>query len=224
MARTKSTSSSGVSSTLIGGIIAVGLISFAVACILGSVLLYTSSPLRLYSLDLFGGTIWYPWFNFGYNWTTQWISDLGVGPSAFIFNVGLMIAGVVCLPFFPTLLKPLGYTRSAKIGVVIGIVAGAALIGIGAFPETTGFYHPLFSVLFWSLFAVSAGVLSFAMRSTSLFPRATQYIGYFELVGGLTTLVLSGIYGAVPEWIMLLILVIWVYAAGITMLIKGRTS
>ncbi len=224
MAGVKSDSLKGVPLTLIGGIIAVVIISFAAACILGAVLLYTSSPLKPYPINFFGFATWIPGPNVGYSWTTQWISDLGVGPSSFIFNVGLMITGVICLPFFPTLLKPLGHTKSAKIGVLIGVAASVALIGIGAFPENTGFYHGLFSILFWSLIAVSAGVLSYAMRSSPLFPRSIQWIGYFELVGGLTCLVLSGIFGAVPEWTMLLILVIWVYVAGITMLIKGRTA
>jgi len=210
--------------TLIGGIIAVALISFAVACILGAVLLYTSSPLKPYSVNLFGFATWIPGPNVGYSWTTQWISDLGVGPSSFIFNVGLMITGVICLPFFPTTLKPLGYTRSAKIGAVIGIAAGAALIGIGAFPENAGFYHGLFSILFWSLVAVSAGVLSYSMRSSSFFSKTMQYIGYFEWAAGWTLGVLTALYGAIPEWFMLLTLVIWVYALGIEMVIKGRKA
>lgn len=222
MADKKAGTLKGISLTLVGGIIAVVIISFAVACILGAVLLYTSSPLKPYQVNLFGFATWIPGPNSGYSWTTQWISDLGVGPSSFIFNVGLIITGVICLPFFPTLLIPLGHTRSAKIGVLIGVAAGSALIGVGAFPENAGFYHGLFSILFWSLIAISAGVLSYSMRSFSLFPKPVQWIGYFELVGGLTCLVLSGIFGAIPEWTMLLILVIWVYAAGITMLIKGR--
>jgi hypothetical membrane protein len=245
MARNKSGSSSNASFTLIGGILAVAFISYAVISILGSVLLYTSSPLRLYPFDLTvlttwiyylyspvtfysvnfsGATVWYYWFNFGYSWTTQWISDLGVGPSNPVFNNGLIITGIACLPFFPILLKPLGNTRPAKIGVVIGIIAGLSLIGIGVFPESYAFNHTLFSLLFWTLIAVTAGVLSYSMRSTSVFPRITQWIGYSELVGGLVFTFLSIFIGPIPEWITLLFLVIWVYAAGITMLIRYRMA
>ncbi|MFB0563358.1 MAG: DUF998 domain-containing protein [Candidatus Lokiarchaeia archaeon] len=225
MASKKSGTHKGAPLTLIGGILGFVAISIAVICILGAVFLYTSaSPLMPYSVKLFTFRTWIPIPNFGYDWTRQAISDLGVGPTSFMFNVGLMITGVLCFPFFPTLLGSLGYTRTAKIGVLIGIFAGLALIGIGAFSEVAGFQHNLFSILFWMLVALAAGVLSYAMRSTSLFSKTVQWIGYFEFVGGWVLGILTAIYGAIPEWLMLLVLVIWVYALSIEMVIKGRTA
>jgi len=223
MARKKSGTLKGVPLTLIGGIIAVVAISIAVICILGAVFLYTSASLSMpLAVKFFGFRTWIPFPNYGYDWTHQAISDLGVGPTSFMFNVGLIITGVLCFPFFPTLLKPLEYTRTAKIGILIGIFAGASLIGIGLFSEVAGFYHNLFSILFWMPIALTAGVLSYSMRSSSFFSKTVQWVGYFEWVAGWTLGVLTLLYGAIPEWLMLLTLVIWVYTLSIEMVIKGR--
>jgi len=100
----------GLPLTFIGGVIGFVAINIAMICILGAVLLYTCSPLKPYPINLFGYRTWIPGPNVGYSWTTQWISDLGVGPSSYMFNVGLMVTGVLCIPFFPTLLEPLEYT------------------------------------------------------------------------------------------------------------------
>jgi hypothetical membrane protein len=225
VARKKSGASEGRRYTLIGGIIAFVAVSIAVVCILGAVFLYTSaSPLKPYSVTFFTFRTWIPVPNSGYYWTSQTISDLGVGPTSLLFSAGIIITGVLCFPFFPTLLKPLEYTRTAKVGVLIGILAAAFLIDIGLFSEVLGFYHDLFSVLFWASVALTAGVLSLAMRSSSFFSRTVQYIGYFEWAAGWTLGVLTALYGAIPEWFAFLTLVIWIYALSIETVIKGRKS
>ncbi len=224
VANEKSGTFMGVPLLLIGGIIGFVAISIAVICILGAVFLYTSaSPFMPYAVRL-GFRFWVPVSNFGYTWTTQAISDLGVGTTSFMFNVGLIITGILCFPFFPTILQPLGNTRTAKIGVLIGLVAGAALIGIGVFSEVASFQHNLFSILFWMLIALAAGILSYTMRSSTAFSKTVQWIGYFEFVGGWILGVLTALYGAIPEWLMLLVLVIWVYALSVEMVIKGRRT
>ncbi|MHA1579655.1 MAG: DUF998 domain-containing protein [Candidatus Freyarchaeota archaeon] len=213
----------GLPLTFVGGVIGFVAINIAMICILGAVLLYTCSPLKPYPINLFGYRTWIPGPNVGYSWTTQWISDLGVGPSSYMFNVGLMVTGVLCIPFFPTLLEPLEYTRRAKLGVAVGLIAGVTLIGIGAFPENTGVWHGLFSVIFWSLIAITAGILSSAMSQSTFFSKRLQWLGYFELAAGLVCLILSGVFGSVPEWTMLFTLAVWVYALSIEMLVKGKT-
>jgi hypothetical membrane protein len=211
--------------TFIGGVVAFLGITIAVVCILGAVFLYTSvSPVMPYSVKIFLFRTWVPVPNFGYSWTRQAISDLGVGPTSFMFNVGLIITGILYLPFLPTILKPLGYTRTAKIGMITGWIACFSLIGIGVFSEVASFYHNLFSILFWMLIALTAGILSFAMRSSSFFSKAMQRIGYFEWAAGWTLGVLTLLYGAIPEWLMLLTLTIWIYALSIEMIVKGRKA
>jgi hypothetical membrane protein len=37
-----------------------------------------------------------------YNFLTQFISELGVGPNALIFNFGMMISSILIIPFFYT--------------------------------------------------------------------------------------------------------------------------
>jgi hypothetical membrane protein len=76
-----------------------------------------------------------------YSVSTNFISDLGVGKTAFIFNttievmgIALIISGILLRKFSPALL-------------VVLILAGIGAIGVGLFPENTGRPHFLFSFL-----------------------------------------------------------------------------
>ncbi len=87
-----------------------------------------------------------PWFS----WTENYLSDLGGfpgdrpiwaahGTASIIFNIGLIVAGVLGVLFVLGLRKnhlldsPLG-----NIGIIFYFLDACALIGIGIFPETTG--------------------------------------------------------------------------------------
>ncbi|MGQ9722865.1 MAG: DUF998 domain-containing protein [Candidatus Jordarchaeum sp.] len=226
MADEKSGSLKGVPLTFIGGILLLAMLIISTVSILGAVSLYTSFPLNPYPIHLLGikllPTIWVPVPNYGYRVFTEFISDLGVGPSSFIFNGGIIIAGAITVLMFPTLLKPLGSTGTAKIGVVIGIIAGVGLAGVGAFPENTGFYHVLFATMFFVSIFTAAGVLSYANNSTSFFSKTVQRLGYFAFLGGLICTGLVLIFGPPPEWGLLLLLLIWALPLSIEMLAKGK--
>ena len=76
-----------------------------------------------------------------YSVSTNFISDLGVGKTAFIFNttievlgIALIVSGLLLRKFSPALL-------------IVLILAGIGAIGVGLFPENTGRPHFLFSLL-----------------------------------------------------------------------------
>ncbi|MFB0563360.1 MAG: DUF998 domain-containing protein [Candidatus Lokiarchaeia archaeon] len=228
MTSDKSGSLRGLPLTFIGGILLLAMLITTTVGIFGAVLLYTSFPLKPYPIPLFGilnmlPSMWIPVPNLGYRVFTEFISDLGVGPSSFIFNGGMILAGALTILVFPTLLKPLGSTGTAKIGVVIGVIAGVGLVGVGAFPENTGFYHVLFATMFFVSIFIAAGVLSYANNSTLFFSKTVQGLGYFVLLGGLICTGLVPIFGPPPEWVLLLLVLIWALPLSIEMLAKGKS-
>ncbi|MEM2958102.1 MAG: DUF998 domain-containing protein [Candidatus Jordarchaeaceae archaeon] len=226
MAGEKSGSPRGLPLTFIGGVLLLAMLIVSAVSILGAVLLYTSFPLKPYPVHFLGikllPNVWIPAPNFGYEVFTNFISDLGVGPSSFIFNTGMIISGVLAVLVFPTLLRPLGNTGKAKIGVAFGIIAGVGLAGVGAFPENTGFYHVLFASIFFISIFIAAGVLSYANESTSFFSKTVQRLGYFVFPAGLVCTGLILIFGPPPEWALLLLLLIWALPLSIEMLAKGN--
>lgn len=72
-----------------------------------------------------------------YDRAQNFISDLGVGSTAAIFNTSIILAGILTLAaaYF-------GYTayKNIIIPVAVGIV-GLSFVGIGVFPEDTGDAH-----------------------------------------------------------------------------------
>jgi hypothetical membrane protein len=195
--------------------------------IFGAVVLYTSSPFRSYNLPLFLVPtlphIWYPWYNFGYSIFYQYISDLGEGPSSSLFNTGIFIAGILTIAIFPTFHKPLGSTKTAKIGVALGIIAGAALACVGIFPEYTGIYHTISAGMFFFPILMAILVLSYANSSAKFFSKYVQWLGYIIFISGLVSAILITIFGPPPEWILLFLIWIWALPMGIDMLAKRKS-
>ncbi len=87
-----------------------------------------------------------PWFT----WTQHALSDLGIqGNSAFLFNYGMIVGGLLALIFSIGLMK----TLANKLGAFVLALSSVALIGIGIFPETIFTLHFLTSASFFILLA-----------------------------------------------------------------------
>ncbi|WXG40001.1 MAG: DUF998 domain-containing protein [Candidatus Freyarchaeum deiterrae] len=211
----------------LGGILFLAMLVVTSIGIYGAIFLYTRFPLRPYTISLFGvsqiPSIWIPGPNTGYSIFYQYISDLGVGPSSFLFNASMIIAGVLTIPAFPTLLRPLGSTGAAKIGVILGIIAGVGLIGVGLFPETTGGYHTLFATIYFLSTFIAIGVLSYANNSSKFFSKYVQWLGYIAFIVGPICTGLVLFLGPPPEWILIFLVLIWDLPLGIDMLAKRKS-
>lgn len=100
-----------------------------------------------------------PWFS----WRHNALSDLGVGSSSTLFNLGLILSGLLVLSY------ALGLYRAGSRRFIIGLgwlllaSSGLSLIGIGIFPEDKGIIHFYFSVAFFTLLASSLLVFGFGM-------------------------------------------------------------
>jgi len=114
-----------------------------------------------------------------FNWTNNWLSDLGGIPgnssiwtsrgiTSIIFNSGLIISGLIGL-FFANLLRKLKIlnNRQGKIGSFLFMFNMLTLSFIGIFPETTGYLHTIVSIIFFFLIALSLLILGNVIRKSS---------------------------------------------------------
>ncbi|BBD73105.1 membrane protein [Sulfodiicoccus acidiphilus] len=90
-----------------------------------------------------------------YSLTRNYISDLGVGSTAPIFNSSILILGLCLIAGAVALRKVL---RNLPFPVLLGI-AGVGSLGVGLFPETTGEPHT-FSAFLTFLFGSLAAIYS----------------------------------------------------------------
>ena len=87
----------------------------------------------------------------GYSVATNFLSDLGVGQTALLFNASVAVLGA-CV-FISSLIGRRTLGRGLTITLAI---TGACAVAVGRFPETTGAPHVVFSVAIFVFGAVSA--------------------------------------------------------------------
>lgn len=203
--------------TLIGGVLAIAAMTFTVIFISASVIFYTISPWR----PLFFWYFIFPIPNTGYSIPDQFLSELGVGPTATIYNYGLMITGAVCVPIFPIVCRLLKKTIIAKLAAVFGVAGCVALIGVGVYPMHIPVPHGLFSFAFFALTGLAIITASIVMYRGEFFSR---YIAYLGIVVIAADIILGILGNPISEWGTTILFIIWVYAVGIQMLLKRNTT
>jgi len=110
----------------------------------------------------------------GYSVNHNYISDLGVGKTAIIFNTSIMIMGIMVI-MASILLNAMRYYTPLLF--LVGL--GAFLVG--AFPETTGLPHLLAALITFLFGGISAIVVSIRRN-------------YFWTVLGILTLIALVLY------------------------------
>ncbi len=88
----------------------------------------------------------------GYGRQDNFISDLGVGATATIFNSSAMIAGAGAIVVAFLLFRAFGNALFSALFALAGI----GIFGVGSFPENAGFLHEIFSAMAFFFGALSA--------------------------------------------------------------------
>jgi len=121
-----------------------------------------------------------------YSTSENYISDLGVGPSALVFNSSVFLLGVlaVCGAYF------IQKAFSFKLFSILAAIAGIGAMGVGLFPEDAGMIHVVFSLITF-LFAGISAITSYKLEKPPL-----SYLSIMLGTVSLVALVLfsSGIY------------------------------
>lgn len=86
----------------------------------------------------------------GYSVSSNYISDLGVGPSSGVFNVSVSLLGILVI-----VAGALVMMLSRGLGIT-AILAGIGALGVGVFPENTGTPHTVFSLVVFLFGAVAS--------------------------------------------------------------------
>lgn len=117
----------------------------------------------------------------GYSIADNFISDLGVGPAAFIFNSSVILAGVLVLGATFSLYQ----VFTSRVLTAVAIVAGAGFIGVGVFTEDFPLLHSLFSLVAFISLGLFALVAAVFVRSP---------LRYLSIILGAVSLAALGLF------------------------------
>jgi hypothetical membrane protein len=95
-----------------------------------------------------------------YSVANNYISDLGVGSTAYIFNTSIIILGIAIIITGVFLEK-----FSTPLRIVL-ILAGIGAMGVGIFPETTGALHTYSSLIVFLMASIAPYFIIWRLRST----------------------------------------------------------
>jgi hypothetical membrane protein len=130
-----------------------------------------------------------PDYTFGKNY----LSDLGIGPGAWAFNSGLVIAGVLLVLFSVMGVRPmLGAPTISKIAAAFLAVDGVLLACIGIFTEDYDPEHYIFSVAFFLTFLLTAVLMTIALWKTKVLGTFGYAFSAVIVVFGLILLPMGG--------------------------------
>lgn len=111
-----------------------------------------------------------------FSWFENWLSELAGAPgeepiwaarglSSIMFNAGIILAGLFGLILVSALWNlPLLDLKIGRIGKTFLLIDIIALISIGVFPNTTGIYHNVVSVLFFAFVPLALVPLGIEFR------------------------------------------------------------
>jgi hypothetical membrane protein len=103
-----------------------------------------------------------------FSWTSNALSDLGVGETAVIFNTGLITAGLIAIVFGIGLGRFIFTDRAGRAGVLALLFSCSALVSIGVFPESAGRIHYWVSVAFFVSLPIAMFIIAGAMALADL--------------------------------------------------------
>lgn len=119
----------------------------------------------------------------GYSISENFISDLGVGPSASVFNSSVFLLGLTAVVAAYLLQRAFGQL----VVSVFFALAGAGAMGVGIFPESfgTGLVHTLASLVAF-LFGGLAAIIAYKLEKPPL--------TYLSVVMGVIALLALGLF------------------------------
>jgi len=162
----------------------------------------------------------------GYNMVEYYVSNLGAGPglSGPLFNIGLILAGIIAIPFFVHLGRVLKqediYDIVRKSAVGISVIGCVCLSIVGCFPATSGFsllLHYYFAMGFFFSGLLFCFLFSVVMFKDSKYANIQVLIGCFVAV---TFAYFLMVKDPLPEWIVFFSIVFWVLENGIYIFYK----
>jgi len=160
----------------------------------------------------------------GYNFLKNMISELGVGPYGIIFNLGLILSGIVAIPYYFALLKtfdePDINPSLKKSAIFFSLFSVSTFIFIGVFPAIEGNFLIFFAHGTFALLAMTSGALylisfSLLMLKDNKYTKLQAYHGFFVAS---TYLLFLLTWIPITEWIATFAICSWIAANSVFML------
>ena len=160
----------------------------------------------------------------GYNFFENMISELGRGPSGIFFNLGLIISGIVGIPFYIALYKVFDKETVnpivRKSALIFSLISIFTFILVGIFPSIEDNYiifvtHGTFAFISFLCGILYLTSFSILMLKDSKYSKFLACHGF--IVAG-TYLVILFTWLPITEWIATFGIISWVIANSIYML------
>ncbi len=151
----------------------------------------------------------------GYSIFNNMVSDLGVGEGGIFFSLGLIISGIICVPFYITLARSLKSEeiseKSIKTGLIFFYISDIAYILVGFFPSIEENYiiyttHGVLAVISWLTGIVYLITFSKLMLKHDNYTKLPAYSGFF-LIGFMLLFLFTWI--PILEWVMTFAFISW---------------
>jgi len=118
----------------------------------------------------------------GYNFFGQFISELGIGKTALMFNLGLILSAILMLPLSILLWDKNSFLL--KAASIVSFISFFALVGIGVFPMDQMPMHYYSAIIFFVLIATTI----FCICVGDLLNKKTKY-AFFGFVSFLAVVI-----------------------------------
>ena len=126
-----------------------------------------------------------------YSTSRNYISDLGVGPSALIWNSSVFLMGLLVLVGAYFLQRAFHF----ELLTVTLVLTGIGAMGIGVFTEDFGVLHMIVSFTTF-LFSGLSAIFSVLCSRVHKFPLVKMPFSALSIILGLMTLVALGLFGS----------------------------
>ncbi len=104
----------------------------------------------------------------GYSVSNNYISDLGVGSTALLFNTSIIILGII------SAISAYLLRKHSKGIMVTVFLAGIGAAGVGIFPETVKYFHTIFSLVVFLFSSLAAYFVLVRERKAITVPYAVM--------------------------------------------------
>ncbi len=166
------------------------------------------------------GVLLYP----NYDMTSMAISFLGDGYGGIIYRVGLILSGIIGIPFCFYLGKSLDNEDTdepiRKLALIGSIIYCISLTFVGYFwgnNIVVSFIHGLCAFLCWVDGLIFISLFSILMLKDERFPKSITFFGF--VIAGTFLLHLT-VLSSITQWIMTLSIMLWVWVISSYMLYK----
>jgi hypothetical membrane protein len=126
----------------------------------------------------------------GYSTSRNYISDLGVGPSALIFNSSVFLMGLLVIIGAYFLQRAFRF----ELFTVMLVLTAVGAMGVGVFTENFGVLHMVVSLIAF-LFSGLSAIVSVLCSRVHKFPLVKMPFSALSVIFGLMTLAALGLFG-----------------------------